>query len=232
MKAIQLMNWTPIYAGLNEKGFSVLPGVLSPEECRHLSGMYNDKDLYRSVINMQRYRFGKGEYKYFNYPLPPTIQSWRELFYTPLQTLANEWMEKLAIDKKFPVFHHELVDLCRSKSQTRPTPLILRYEAGGFNTLHQDLYGEVYFPFQIVFVLSQQGKDHEGGEFVLTEQIPRAQSRAEVLQPNQGDAVIFTTNFRPVKGSRGYYRANMKHGISEVKSGIRYSLGIIFHDAA
>lgn len=226
------MNWTTIYSGLNDKGFSIVPGVLSPEECMHLSGMYTDKDLYRSVINMQRYRFGKGEYKYFKYPLPPTIQSLRELFYIPLHTLANEWMNQLGIGIRFPAVHQELVDQCKLKNQDRPTPLILRYERGGFNTLHQDLYGEIYFPFQIVFLLNQQGTDHEGGEFVLTEQIPRAQSKVEVLRLNQGDALIFTTNFRPVKGVRGYYRAKMKHGISEVKSGIRFSLGVIFHDAA
>jgi uncharacterized protein len=232
MKDIQHMNWSTIYSALNEKGFYILPGVLSPEECRHLSGMYEDNYLYRNVINMQRYRFGKGEYKYFNYPLPPVIQSLRELFYTPLRILANEWMQKLGINTNFPALHHELVDQCKLKNQTRPTPLMLRYESGGFNTLHQDLYGEIYFPFQMVLILNQPGKDHEGGEFVLTEQIPRAQSKAAVLKPNQGDALIFTTNFRPVEGSKGYYRAKMKHGISEVKSGVRYSLGVIFHDAA
>jgi uncharacterized protein len=198
----------------------------------HLSGLYGDQYLYRNTINMERYRFGKGEYKYFNYPLPLTIQSLRELLYSPLSRLANEWMDKLGLDINFPERHEELVMQCREKHQTRPTPLILKYEAGGFNTLHQDLYGEVYFPFQVVFVLSQEGRDHNGGEFVLTEQVPRAQSRAEVIHLNQGDALIFTTNFRPLKGSRGYYRAKMKHGISEVTKGIRYSLGIIFHDAA
>lgn len=226
------MNWSTIYTALNKKGYSILPHVLSTAECRHLSGLYEDHYLYRSIINMQRYRFGKGEYKYFNYPLPPTIQSLREIFYTPLSVLANAWMEKLGTEITFPKHHQELVTLCTGKEQTRPTPLMLRYEAGGFNTLHQDIYGEIYFPFQVVFVLTQAGKDHEGGEFVLTEQIPRAQTKAEVLYPNQGDALIFTTNFRPVQGSRGYYRAKMKHGVSEVKSGVRYSLGIIFHDAA
>ena len=232
MRDIHTMDWKIIYDSLNEKGFCILPNVLSAEECRHLSGLYEDHYLYRSTINMQRYRFGKGEYKYFNYPLPLTIQSLREIFYTPLSSLANEWMDRLNTKITFPNQHGELVQQCKGKDQTRPTPLILRYEAGGFNTLHQDLYGEIYFPFQVVFVLSQVGKDHEGGEFVLTEQIPRAQSKVEVLQPNQGDALIFTTNFRPVKGSRGYYRAKMKHGVSEVKSGVRYSLGVIFHDAA
>lgn len=226
------MDWSTIYNALNEKGFYILRNVLSAAECQHLSGLYDDNYLYRTTINMQRYRFGKGEYKYFNYPLPPTIQSLREILYSPLASLANEWMHKLGTKITFPSQHQELVEQCRTKDQRRPTPLMLRYEPGGFNTLHQDLYGEIYFPFQVVFVLTQPGKDHEGGEFVLTEQIPRAQSKAEVLQPNQGDALIFTTNFRPIKGSKGYYRAKMKHGVSEIKSGVRYSLGIIFHDAA
>ena len=232
MKDIHEMDWNTISDALNGKGYAKIPAVLSEAECKHLSGLYDDHYLYRSTINMERYRFGKGEYKYFNYPLPPTIQSLREILYSPLAAIANEWMQKLETQLSFPIRHQELVKQCNEKSQTRPTPLILRYEAGGFNTLHQDLYGEIYFPFQIVFVLSQAGRDHEGGEFVLTEQIPRAQSKVEVLHPNQGDALIFTTNFRPVKGSKGYYRARMKHGVSEVKSGVRYSLGIIFHDAA
>lgn len=231
MNDIHAMDWITIYNNLNEKGFAILPKILSAAECRHLSGLYGDHELYRSTINMQRYRFGKGEYRYFNYPLPPTIQTLREMLYTPLSKLANEWMKKLGTETIFPSHHEGLLDQCRNSDQKRPTPLLLRYEAGGFNTLHQDLYGDIYFPFQVVFVLSQSGKDHEGGEFVLTEQVPRAQSKAEVLQPNQGDALIFTTNFRPVKGSRGYYRAKMKHGVSEVKAGIRYSLGVIFHDA-
>ena len=181
---------------------------------------------------MQQYRFGKGVYKYFKYPLPPVLQQLRESFYSPLVSLANEWMNRLGITTTFPQRHEELIRQCITKGQSRPTPLILCYEAGGFNTLHQDLYGEIYFPFQIVFVLSQQGRDFEGGEFVMTEQVPRAQSKARVITPNRGDAVVFTTNFRPVKGSRGYYKATVKHGISEVTSGQRYAVGIIFHDAA
>jgi hypothetical protein len=181
---------------------------------------------------MQRYRFGRGEYKYFSYPLPPTIQALREILYAPLAMIANDWMQKLASEIDFSSSHRELIARCREKDQIRPTPLILRYESGGYNTLHQDLYGEVYFPFQAVFELSQKGRDHEGGEFVLTEQVPRAQSKVQVLHPDQGDAVIITTNFRPVQGAKGYYRATMKHGVSEVKKGTRYSLGIIFHDAA
>jgi uncharacterized protein len=221
-----------IETSLNNKGYAKLSNALSKEECEQLTKLYSTPELFRSVINMQRYRFGKGEYKYFNYPLPAIIQNLREEFYQPLSKIANQWMQQLSIDKVFPESHSGLISQCHAHQQTRPTPLILRYEAGGYNTLHQDLYGEIYFPFQIVFVLTQHGRDHEGGELVLTEQVPRAQSKAEVIVSNQGDAVIFTTNFRPVKGTKRYYRANMKHGISEVKSGVRYAMGVIFHDAA
>ncbi len=231
MKDLINMDWTAVVSCLNTTGHAIIPKVLSPEECRHVSGFYDDQHLYRTVINMRRYRFGEGEYKYFRYPLPPTIQALREMLYSPLAVVANDWMRKLEIKTRFPLSHSDLIQQCQQKQQSRPTPLILRYERGGFNTMHQDLYGEVYFPFQVVFVLSQEGQDHEGGEFVLTEQVPRAQSKAQVLHLNQGDALIFTTNFRPVQGQRGYYRAKMKHGVSEIKRGTRYSLGIIFHDA-
>lgn len=231
MKKTESMDWSSICHSLNDKGYAIVKGVLSKEECEHLSGMYSDNHLFRNVINMQRYRFGKGEYKYFNYPLPPTLQVLREELYRPLSALANEWMQKLSINTTFPETHQQLIASCNAHDQKRPTPLILRYEQGGFNTLHQDLYGDIYFPFQVVLALTQHGRDFEGGQFVLTEQIPRAQSKVGVLTPDQGDAVIFTTNFRPVLGKKGYYRANMKHGISEVKSGVRYALGIIFHDA-
>ena len=232
MRKIESMDWNSIYYSLNEKGHATVKGVFSKKECEHLSRMYSNNHLYRNAINMQRYRFGKGEYKYFNYPLPPTLQVLREELYKSLSTIANEWMQKLSINRTFPETHEQLIATCNVHKQSRPTPLILRYETGGFNTLHQDLYGDIYFPFQVVLALTQHGRDFEGGQFVLTEQIPRAQSKAEVLTPDQGDAIIFTTNFRPVKGTRGYYRANMKHGISEVKSGVRYAMGIIFHDAS
>lgn len=225
------MNWDLIQSSLNEKGHAVIPGVLSGAECEQIRGFYDDVHLYRNVINMQRYRFGKGEYKYFSYPLPPAIQQLRESLYSPLAPLANRWMTALGLPETHPASHADLIHQCRAKGQSRPTPLILKYTAGGFNTLHQDLYGEVYFPFQVVILLSQHGRDFEGGEFVMTEQVPRAQSKAQVIMPNQGDALIFTTHFRPVQGTRGYYRAAMKHGISEVRSGERYALGIIFHDA-
>lgn len=232
MKKVESMDWNSIYHSLNEKGYASIKGILSKEECEHLSDMYSDNHLYRNTINMQRYRFGKGEYKYFNYPFPPAIQVLREELYQPLSIIANEWMQKLSLNTIYPEKHQQLIDTCKLHQQIRPTPLILRYEVGGYNTLHQDLYGEIYFPFQLVLALTQHGRDFEGGQFVLIEQIPRAQSKAEVLTPDQGDAVVFTTNFRPVKGTKGYYRANMKHGISEVKSGVRYVLGIIFHDAS
>ncbi len=231
MKDTRAINWDEIYTSLNKKGYATIPSLLSRQECDHLGGLYSDHNLYRSVINMQRYRFGKGEYKYFNYPLPSFIRALREELYQPLSKIANEWMQQLSLNTVYPEKHHKLIDICKGHQQERPTPLILRYEAGGYNTLHQDLYGEIYFPFQVVLALTQYGRDFEGGEFVLMEQIPRAQSKAEVLIPNQGDAIIFTTNFRPEKGKKGYYRASMKHGISEVKSGVRYALGIIFHDA-
>ncbi|MBY0433893.1 MAG: 2OG-Fe(II) oxygenase [Cyclobacteriaceae bacterium] len=225
-------DWPTHLDALNKQGYAHVPSVLSAQACEQLIALYPQGNLFRNVINMQRYRFGQGEYKYFNYPLPEVIQSLREKFYPPLSTLANAWMNYLGIATQFPSTHAALLQQCNAHNQKRPTPLILRYEAGGHNTLHQDLYGEIYFPFQLVFVLTQQGRDYTGGELVLTEQIPRAQSKAHVITPDQGDAVIFTTNFRPVKGTRGYYRATMKHGVSEVKSGTRYALGIIFHDAA
>lgn len=232
MKDINLINWNAVYSNLNRKGYGVISDVFSPEECNYLISLYDDALLYRNVVNMERYRFGKGEYKYFNYPLPLIIQSCRELFYPRLAWLANEWMKALSFDNIFPGNHQQLLEQCHRNNQVKPTPLILRYESGGYNTLHQDLYGDVFFPFQMVFVLSKEGKDFEGGEFVITEQLPRAQSKAAVVKLKLGDALIFTTNFRPVKGARGYYRARVKHGVSEILSGVRYSMGIIFHDAA
>lgn len=225
------MNWDKVYESLNCKGYAFIQGVLSRAECEHLRGFYDDDMLFRNVVAMERYRFGKGEYKYFNYPLPPSIQVLRESIYKPLSKLANEWMQKLGMATRYPEDHNQLLEWCRTKNQHRPTPLILRYQPGGYNTLHQDLYGAIYFPFQVLFVLTQPGIEHEGGDFVLTEQIPRAQSKAEVIRPNQGDAVIFTTNFRPIGGKHGFYKARVKHGVSEVTRGNRFALGIIFHDA-
>ncbi len=248
---MKTLNWPEILRQLNGHGYAHIPGVWSADECRELYSQYNSSELYRSTINMERYRFGKGEYKYFKYPLPPLpavlsaealaqvealaeagIARMRTDFYAPLARLANEWMLALGAETKYPEAHEEFLKTCHAAGQLRPTPLILKYETGGYNTLHQDLYGEVYFPFQVVLLLTEPCRDHTGGELVFVEQFARAQSRATVVTPRQGDAVIFTTNFRPVKGSRGWYRARMKHGISTVTSGTRYACGIIFHDAA
>ncbi len=228
MKSINLAE---IATPLQLNGYAVLPNFLSKEACMALVKDYDRADLYRSTINMERYRFGKGQYKYFSYPLPEFIQCIREQVYPQLVQVANIWMNHLAIDKQFPALHSDLIEQCREKNQLRPTPLILKYEMDGYNTLHQDLYGEVFFPFQMVIVLSQSGEDFTGGEFVLVEQVPRAQSKAEVIHLNRGDTLIFTTSFKPIKGSKGFYKANVKHGISRIQSGNRYALGIIFHDA-
>jgi uncharacterized protein len=226
------MNSELLYDSLNQRGYALLPSLVPPDACNRLIEAYTDATRYRNTIDMQRYRFGRGEYKYFQYPLPEVIQRLRSDLYVPLACIANEWANYLSTGISYPDNQAQFILMCVERNQTRPTPLILHYERGGFNTLHQDLYGGMYFPFQVVIVLNQTGVDFTGGEFVMTEQIPRAQSKAMVIQPNRGDAVVFTTHSRPIKGSRGYYRANMKHGISEVRSGERYALGIIFHDAA
>ncbi|MEJ0030068.1 MAG: 2OG-Fe(II) oxygenase, partial [Bacteroidota bacterium] len=215
---------------LNSTGFAVVKNFLTNDQCADLIGNYSNDHLYRNTIDMKRYRFGEGQYRYFNYPLPSIIQKIRTELYPSLSQLANAWHEKLGVDLRYPATHEEFIEVCHKHGQLRPTPLILRYGPGGHNTLHQDLYGDIYFPFQVVFMLTQKGIDHEGGEFVLTEQVPRAQSIARVVNADKGDAVVFTTNFRPVNDSRGYYRAKLKHGVSEVLSGQRYAMGVIFHD--
>lgn len=224
---ITAQNWPPITKELHDKGFVIVKNVLNNQECDALIADYNADNTYRKTINMERYRFGQGEYKYFQYPLPPLITTLRESVYAQIAPVANQWMQELNIAKSFPSTHDEMKALCKAHQQEKPTVLILKYGEGGFNTLHQDLYGEIYFPMQMVFILDE---DYTGGEFVITEQIPRAQSKANVLKPGKGDMIIFTTNFRPAKGSKGYYRVNMKHGVSTVHSGQRHSLGIIFHD--
>jgi hypothetical protein len=223
-------NWPMITEELHNKGFVIVKDILSEQECENLIAEYDADNTYRKTINMERYRFGRGEYKYFQYPLPDLITAMRENVYQHIAPVANQWMKELNIDKQFPETHIEMIQLCRENGQEKPTVLILKYGEGGFNTLHQDLYGDVYFPMQMVFILDQADKDYTGGEFVITEQIPRAQSKANVLKPGRGDMVIFTTNFRAVKGTKGYYRVNMKHGVSPLHSGRRHSLGIIFHD--
>ena len=232
MEIISDNKWSGIRRSLDTKGFVHIPSVLTKEECSDIISLYRQESLFRSTIDMQRYRFGIGEYKYLNYPLPELIQSYRDVFYTALVPTANDWMEKLESDVRYPAGLQDFLSRCHQKNQNRPTPLILKYERGGYNTLHQDIYGEIFFPFQVVFMLTEKDKDYEGGELVFVEQLPRAQSRSHVLNPGIGDAVIFTTNFRPVDGMRGFYRARMKHGVSTVLTGLRYTMGLIFHDAA
>ncbi len=228
---IQAINWQSITENLNNNGYAIIPKILSENQCEKFINEYNNLNIYRKTVVMERYRFGLGEYKYFDYPLPESIQIIRENLYPNLVLIANLWMKVLKIDKKFPATLKELLTQCHTNNQLKPTPLILKYATKGFNTLHQDLYGEIYFPFQTVFFLNEPDKDYTGGEFVFTQQIPRAQSKAIVLKPKKGDMLIFTTNFRPVKGKKGYYRIHMKHGVSELKNGERHTLGIIFHDA-
>ncbi len=231
MKKLDPSDWLHIHDSLDNKGFVRIQSLFTKEDCESYCRLYDQNAIYRNTIDMKRYRFGIGEYKYFNYPLPSSLETLRSTLYPGLTPLANEWMQRLSIATSFPFEHNELLKSCHAAGQTRPTPLILKYGKGGFNTLHQDLYGEIYFPFQVVIMLRQQGIDYDGGEFVMTEQVPRAQSIARVITANQGDAIVFTTNFRPVKSVRGYYRAAMKHGISEVTAGERFALGVIFHDA-
>jgi hypothetical protein len=229
---IASLDWQEITGKINENGFARVPGMLSAAQCQTLISHYDDAGRYRKVITMARYRFGLGEYKYFTYPLPAMVQTIRENIYPVLAPLANSWMKMLGLSERFPDSFPELQRLCHAHSQINPTPLILRYGKGGYNALHQDLYGEIFFPLQAVLFLNQPEEDYTGGEFVLVQQIPRAQSKAMVLRPMKGDLLIFTTNFRPAKGTRGYYRVGMKHGVSEVHEGERHTLGIIFHDAS
>jgi uncharacterized protein len=231
IERINGLNWQYVVQEMNSRGFSVLPNIITPAQCHELIKNYSDSTLFRKTVVMERYRFGLGEYKYFNYPLPDLIQTIREAVYPKLAPVANSWMELLNIDKKFPEQFCQLQAWCAANDQIHPTALILKYGKGGFNTLHQDLYGRVFFPIQLVLFLNQPNEDYTGGSFVLTEQIPRAQSKAIVLQLAKGDMLLFTTNFRPVKGKKGYYRVNMKHGVSEITSGERHTCGIIFHDA-
>jgi len=228
---IDCLDWSRLAEDMNERGYASASNVLTAAECDELVDRYNSDSLYRKTIIMEHHGYGLGEYKYYQYPLPGVVQQLRESVYPKLAPIANNWMSVLGIDKHFPDSSSELVELCHAHGQLRPTPLILRYNKGGYNALHQDLYGEVYFPMQLVLFLNEPGEDYEGGEFVLIEQKPRAQSKAIVLKPSKGDLLIFTTNFRPVKGTKGYYRVNMKHGVSELITGKRHTLGIIFHDA-
>jgi uncharacterized protein len=229
---IDTLDWGSAEQSLSERGYAVTAPILSPAECSTLAALFNDASRFRSHVVMERHRFGVGDYKYFAYPLPELVAELRSSAYPRLAVVANHWAEVLGGSTPlYPREHAAFLKICHKAGQSKPTPLILHYEAGGYNCLHQDLYGEVSFPLQMVYLLGQQGRDWYGGEFILVEQQPRAQSKPHVVLADQGQAIIFTTRYRPVKGSRGYYRVKLRHGVSRVHSGTRYTLGIIFHDA-
>ncbi|MBY8824231.1 2OG-Fe(II) oxygenase [Sphingomonas colocasiae] len=219
-------------AELDAQGWAMLPELLEETECDALAALYGPTDIFRSHVVMARHGFGKGEYRYFAYPLPPLVQALRTALYPRLAPIANRWHQRMGMDARFPDDHADFLSHCHDAGQRRPTPLLLRYGAGDYNCLHQDLYGAHVFPLQIAVLLSRPGTDFTGGEFVLTEQRPRMQSRAEVVPLDKGDAVIFAVNARPRAGTRGDHRAMLRHGVSTVRSGHRHTLGIIFHDAA
>ena len=231
LSKIVALDWAEIAGELEAHGCATTPVLLSAQECSALAGMYGTEQPFRSKVVMARHGFGRGEYKYFAYPLPGTIAVLREALYPPLADIANRWNEAMGIDVRYPPTHAAFLARCHKAGQTRPTPLLLEYGEGDYNCLHQDLYGEHVFPLQLTLLLSRPGEDFSGGEFVLTEQRPRMQSRAEVVPLAQGQAVIFPVHHRPVRGTRGVYRVNMRHGVSRLRSGRRHTLGIIFHDA-
>ena len=220
---------TDLLAG---RGFAVAKGLIDPADCRALAALWPEKSAFRKHIVMQRHGYGQGEYQYFTYPLPEPVERLRQALYPALAGVANRWNEALGGEKRFPPTLKEWLQACHEAGQTRPTPLLLRYGAGDYNCLHRDLYGEMVFPLQATILLSRPGRDFDGGEFMLVEQRPRMQSRGEVVPLSEGDAVLFAVNERPVKGTRGWHRTAMRHGVSSLRSGERFTLGIIFHDAA
>ncbi|MCK6450233.1 MAG: 2OG-Fe(II) oxygenase [Alphaproteobacteria bacterium] len=231
VRRVAAQDWDRVVREIDAHGAAVLPGVLTPEECAALIACYGDDARFRSRIVMARHGFGRGEYRYFAYPLPPIVAALRGALYPPLARIANGWAKALGAATDFPARHADYLKRCHDAGQTRPTPLMLRYGEGDYNCLHQDLYGEHVFPLQVAVLLSDPRRDFSGGEFVLTEQRPRMQSRAEVVQPAQGDGVVFPVDHRPVQGTRGVYRVAMRHGVSRLRSGRRFTLGVIFHDA-
>ncbi|WP_413988214.1 2OG-Fe(II) oxygenase [Labrys okinawensis] len=230
-KRVAAYDWPGISEELGNYGCAILEKLLTQEECASLADLYPQEKHFRSHVHMARHGFGKGEYRYFSYPLPPLIGELRTALYPPLAVIANAWNDLLGVDASYPPDHAAFLAACHQARQTRPTPLLLQYVPGDFNCLHQDLYGDLAFPIQVAILLSEPGRDFTGGEFVLTEQRPRMQSRAEVVPLRQGDAVAFAVHNRPAQGGRGAYRVNMRHGVSRLRSGRRHTLGIIFHDA-
>jgi hypothetical protein len=229
---IETVDWDAVTGALRRDGYAVTPPVVSGEECARIAGMYDEAGRWRSRVDMGRHRFGSGEYKYFAYPLPETVDGLRRAFYPRLAPVANEWYEQLGLRERYPAGLDEFLERCHAAGQVKPTPLVLRYGAGDYNCLHQDVYGDHAFPMQVMVVLSRVGEDFTGGEFLLVENLPRAQSRGTAIVQRQGQAVIWPTRHRPGTGTRGHYRIGVRHGVSTIRSGARHSLGIIFHDAA
>ncbi|MDH4386566.1 MAG: 2OG-Fe(II) oxygenase [Caulobacter sp.] len=232
LQRLEAADWNRMATELDRQGWSVLPGILSPADCGSIASLYDEGAGFRSQILMSRHGFGRGEYRYFDYPLPGVVQALREALYRRLAPVANRWHAAMGLPAKFPDDHPAYLEACRLDGQTRPTPLLLRYGAGDYNCLHQDLYGSEAFPLQAALLLSRPGSDFDGGELVLTEQRPRMQSRVMVVPAGLGEMVVFAVNHRPVTGARGVYRTVMRHGVSEIRSGQRHVLGIILHDAA
>ena len=230
-RRLAALDWKAIEQSLWDFGYAKMPPLLTPAECAALILLYGDESRFRSRVDMARYRFGVGDYQYFAHPLPPIVTAVRSQVYERLAPIANGWEASLGTSLRFPPTLAEFQRRCALHGQTKPTPLLLHYEAGGYNCLHQDLYGDIAFPLQLTGFLSRRGADYTGGEFLLLEQRPRAQSRAEVIPTEQGEVVIFTTRYRPVRGARGPSRVTMRHGVSRITTGTRYTLGIIFHDA-
>ncbi|MGH7842955.1 MAG: 2OG-Fe(II) oxygenase [Candidatus Binataceae bacterium] len=225
------IDWERARARLDERGYATTPPILTPEECATLIALYERRECFRSKVDMARLRFGLGEYKYFSAPLPPLVATLRATLYPAVAAIANDWMAALRVAERFPPALEAFLDHCHRHGQTKPTPLMLRYSAGGYNCLHQDLYGEVVFPLQFTFMLSRPAVDFRGGEFLLMEQRPRAQSRGDAIGLEPGAAILFPTRYRPVRGARGCYRVNVRHGVATLEAGTRFTLGIIFHDA-
>ncbi|MFD2263689.1 2OG-Fe(II) oxygenase [Lacibacterium aquatile] len=232
MERLDHYDWQALASELDAQGHGLLPNLLSPAECQEFAALYPEERHFRSRVVMARHGFGRGEYRYFAYPLPDLLGKLRQALYPRLSPIANGWNDRMGMPERFPPEHSEFLARCHAADQRRPTPLLLQYGPSDYNCLHQDLYGPLAFPLQVAVLLSQPGEDFTGGEFVLTEQRPRMQSRAAVVPLTRGDAVVFAVNHRPMKGTRGDYRVTLRHGVSQVRTGRRHTLGIIFHDAA
>ncbi|OWQ45501.1 proline hydroxylase [Roseateles noduli] len=228
---VTALDWSTVEDDLGQDGFAVLPSLLTPAQCADIAGYFPEDERFRSRIVMERYAFGRGEYKYFSYPLPDVVGALRHALYEPLAPIANRWNKAMRINERFPPTHDEFRAICHAAGQRRPTPLLLRYQPNDYCCLHQDLYGDHVFPFQVIFLLNEPGRDFEGGELLLTQSDSKGAGRADVVPLRQGDAVVLAVNHRPVRSTRGFHRASLRHGVSRLHSGLRHTLGIIFHDA-